>query len=216
MMEREVFSTDAHRYLDGEPFGELEGGEFAAAERLRAEAREYAALLEIVDPSLDEAVMAAVRRHGRAPRRGGLDWLLAPRTLRVRPVWAAALAAAAALVVWLAPRRPAPAPVVERAPAVRTVADTVFVHFELAAPQARSVSVAGSFNGWQVGALAMSRNASGVWTATVALPVGEHRYDFVVDGKQWVPDPTAHAEVDDGFGGRNSVIVVGPKGLVRS
>jgi len=31
-----------------------------------------------------------------------------------------------------------------------------------------------------------------------------------------VPDPTAHAQVDDGFGGRNSVIIVGPKGLVRS
>ena len=88
--------------------------------------------------------------------------------------------------------------------------------FELTAPQARSVSVAGSFNGWQVGALALVRDARGVWSATTPLPVGEHRYDFVVNGTQWVPDPTAHAEVDDGFGGRNSVIVVGPKGLVRS
>ena len=81
---------------------------------------------------------------------------------------------------------------------------------------ARSVSVAGSFNGWRVGALVMSRDANGNWNATVALPVGEHRYQFVVNGNRWVPDPTAHAEVDDGFGGTNSVIVVGPKGLVRS
>ncbi len=213
MMERDAFSAAAHHYLDGEPFGELGGGELAAADRLVAAARAYAERLEPVDLALDEAVMAAVRRIP-ARRRRRLDWLLAPRTVRVRPVWAAALAAAAALVLWLSPRAPAPA--AQGAPTARPVADTVFVRFELAAPQARSVSVAGSFNGWQVGALTMARNAGGVWSATVALPVGEHRYEFVVDGTRWVPDPTAHAQVDDGFGGRNSVIVVGPKGLVRS
>jgi len=214
MIERDAFSADAHRYLDGEPFRELEGGEFAAADRLVAEAREYAERLPVLDPTLDEAVMAAVRRRAPVRRRGGLAWLLAPRTVRVRPVWVGALAAAAALVLWLAPRAPAPA--VQGAVAVRPVADTVYVRFELAAPTARTVSVAGSFNGWQVGALVMARDSSGLWSATAALPVGEHRYEFVVDSTRWVPDPTAHAQVDDGFGGRNSVIVVGPKGLVRS
>jgi len=48
------------------------------------------------------------------------------------------------------------------------------------------------------------------------LPIGEHQYQFVVDGRTWRPDSTAHAQVDDGFGGTNSVIVVGPKGLVRT
>jgi 1,4-alpha-glucan branching enzyme len=62
----------------------------------------------------------------------------------------------------------------------------------------------------------MVRGSDGVWSVTVPLPVGEHRYEFVVDNRRWVPDPTAHSQVDDGFGGRNSVIVVGPKGLVRS
>jgi 1,4-alpha-glucan branching enzyme len=92
----------------------------------------------------------------------------------------------------------------------------VFVRFELVAPGARTVSVAGSFNGWRVDALPMVRGAAGLWSVTVPLPVGEHRYEFVVDQTRWVPDPTAHSQVDDGFGGRNSVIVVGPKGLVRS
>jgi len=214
MRDRDVFGADAHRYLDGEPFGELSGAEFAAADRLVAEAREYAQRLGNLDPALDEAVMAAVRDRVPSRQHGRLDWLLAPRTVRVRPVWAAVLAVAAALVVWFAPRASVPAG--QGAPSVRTATDTVFVRFELAAPQARSVSVAGSFNGWRVGALTMSRTAGGVWSATVALPVGEHRYEFVVDSTQWVPDPTAHAQVDDGFGGRNSVIVVGPKGLVRS
>ena len=105
MMERDGFSPDAQRYLDGEPFGELGGAEFAAADRLVAQARDYAERIAPVDPAFDEVVMAVVR--SRAPaRQRGLGWLLAPRTVRVRPVWAVpVLAAAAALVVWLAPSR---------------------------------------------------------------------------------------------------------------
>ncbi|HTT67989.1 MAG TPA: isoamylase early set domain-containing protein [Gemmatimonadales bacterium] len=216
MTEWDGFSADAHRYLDGEPFEELSGTELAAADRLAAEVRDYAARLAPVDPALDERVMTAVRRRAPARRRSGLAWLMAPRTVKLRPVWVPVLAAAAALVVWLAPRGNGGSPVPVAAAPARASADTVFVRFELEAPQARSVSVAGSFNGWQVGALTMVRDARGVWSATAPLPVGEHRYEFVIDGTRWVPDPTAHAEVDDGFGGRNSVIVVGPKGLVRS
>src|SRR5439155_1114317 len=48
---------------------------------------------------------------------------------------------------------------------------------------------------------------SGVWTTTLALPVGQHQYAFVVDGARWVVDPAAPA-VDDGFGRRNSVVAV--------
>jgi len=208
------FSREAQRYLDGEPAGELEPGERAVAERLVAEARAYGVRLRPMPAALDDAVMEAVRRRAPAGARGPVPWLLAPRTVRVRPIWFPVLAAAAALVLWLAPRRPAPVPSV--AVAAAGVPDTVFVHFELAAPRARSVSVAGSFNGWRTDALAMTRGPGGVWSVTAPLAVGEHHYDFVVDGTHWVPDPTAHRQVDDGFGGRNSVIVVGPKGLVRS
>jgi hypothetical protein len=209
------FTKDAHRYLDGESPGDLGVAERAAAERLVAEALAYAAGLESVGAELDEAVMAAVRRHPHAGRGGAWGWLLTPRSVRIRPVWIPALAAAAALALWLVPSRTARR-VPEMGSRVAVVPDTVFVRFELVAPQARSVSVAGSFNGWQVGAIPLARVADGLWATTVALPVGEHRYEFVIDGTRWVPDPTAHAQVDDGFGGRNSVIVVGPKGLVRS
>lgn len=214
MTERGRFTQDAQRYLDGEPAGDLAAVERSAADRLAAGVRAYAERLEPVSPALDGAVMAVVRRHPQPGRATAWRWLLTPRSIRVRPVWIPALAAAAALALWLVPAR------VGRQQAagsrVAAVSDTVYVRFELVAPQARTVSVAGSFNGWRVGALPLSKSADGLWAATVALPVGEHRYEFVVDGKQWVPDPTAHAQVDDGFGGRNSVIVVGPKGLVRS
>ena len=215
MKRDRVFTEAAHRYLDGEPPGDLDAAERAAAERLATEVRAYAARLEPVSPAAVEAVMAAVRQQPRAGRGGAWDWLMAPRPVRVRPVWIPALAAAAALALWLVPGRPTrPAP--ETGSRLIAAPDTVYVRFELVAPQARSVSLAGSFNGWQVGAIPLSRVADGLWATTVALPVGEHRYEFVIDGTRWVPDPTAHAQVDDGFGGRNSVIVVGPKGLVRS
>jgi len=32
---------------------------------------------------------------------------------------------------------------------------------------------------------------------------------FVVDGARWVADPAALAFEDDGFGGRNSLLIVG-------
>jgi 1,4-alpha-glucan branching enzyme len=93
--------------------------------------------------------------------------------------------------------------------------DTVYVRFEFAAPAARAVNVAGDFNGWKPDATLMSRGNGGVWVATIPIVVGVHKYQFVVDGATWVPDPAAGA-TDDGFGGRNSLIVVGPKGVVRS
>ncbi len=211
------FGPSAQRYLDGEPSGEVgeaAAADRAAADRLAALARAYAEALEPVSPALDDAVMAAVRRRGAVPaEHGAWQWLVSAHRVSVRPLWVAALAAAAALVLWVVPRQPA-APAGERT--LAAVADTVFVRFELLAPEARTVAVAGSFNGWRTDALPMIRSASGIWSVTVPLPIGEHRYEFVVDRTRWVPDPTAHAQVDDGFGGRNSLIVVGPKGLVRS
>ncbi len=219
MTDRRVFGTEAQRYLDGEPsgaVGAVPAAERAAADRLTALARSYVEGLEPVSPALDEAVMAAVRRRGAVPEAGGAwHWLVAAHRVSVRPLWVGALAAAAALVIWLAPRGPGAARTAERGVAA-VLPDTVFVRFELVAPEARTVAVAGSFNGWRTDALPMVRSAAGIWSVTVPLPIGEHRYEFVVDQTRWVPDPTAHAQVDDGFGGRNSVIVVGPKGLVRS
>lgn len=188
--------------------------------RLETAARALREQLPELDASLDDAVMAAIRRAARqevpaapsSPRRPGWRWLIEPRSVRIRPIWAgAALAAAAALVLWLAPARSNTGTPVAAVPA-----DTVFVHFALTAPLAHDVSLAGTFNGWEAGQLSLRRAADGTWEATIPLPVGEHRYQFVLDGQRWVPDPAAQSQVDDGFGGTNSVIVVGPKGVVRS
>ncbi len=212
------YSRDAQRYLDGEPHGDLPPADRAEADLLAASVREYTRRLRPLDARLDEAVMAAVRT-GAAPapaaRPRGWRWLFEPQALRVRPIWAPALAAAAVLAILALGRGPERGATGEGV-RVAAVTDTVYVRFQLAAPGARVVAVAGSFNDWRPDALPMLRDRDGVWTVTVPLPVGEHRYQFVVDGAQWRSDPTAHAQVDDGFGGANSVIVVGPRGLVRS
>jgi 1,4-alpha-glucan branching enzyme len=86
--------------------------------------------------------------------------------------------------------------------------ESVYVRFILVAPNARQVALAGTFNRWDPASAPLVRAGSdGLWTVTVALPVGQHQYAFVVDGRRWVPDPAAPA-VDDGFGRKNSVVSV--------
>ena len=213
MRARNGFGHDAHRYLDGEPHGELGPEEREHADRLLDALQTYAAGLEPPGAELDDAVMRTVLARRPRARRSALRWLFEPRRVSIRPVWIPA-AAAAVLMLWIGVQRIDTAADVRGAALVRT--DTVFVRFELEAPDARIVSLAGSFNDWQPGTVPLMRSQTGLWSTTLALPLGEHQYQFVVDGERWIPDPSAHAQVADGFGGTNSLIVVGPKGVVRS
>lgn len=78
-----------------------------------------------------------------------------------------------------------------------------------------AVSVAGSFNGWNATANPMSDpDKDGVWSADVEIPAGRVTYKFVVNGDQWMTDESAAEFESDGFGGQNSVLVVGDKPLV--
>ncbi|HEX4600709.1 MAG TPA: isoamylase early set domain-containing protein [Gemmatimonadales bacterium] len=186
---------------------------------LRAEGEDALRLLGAVDrapvtlsPQLDARVMAAVRRHAQSPLRRAWRAVAAPREielrLRIRPwaLWGGALAAAAAVALLLGrPTTPGATPSVVAGVAAR---DSVFVRFVLYAPGAKRVTVAGTFNQWdQNAAPLVPAGTSGVWTTTLALPIGQHQYAFVVDGRRWVADPAAPA-VGDGFGRRNSVVAV--------
>ncbi len=82
----------------------------------------------------------------------------------------------------------------------------VVVHFELDAPGARAVTLVGSFNEWNKTALPM-KDENGVWRITIRLKKGTtNTYNFLIDGTKWVPDPASPAQVDDGFGGKSSVL----------
>jgi glycosidase len=80
------------------------------------------------------------------------------------------------------------------------------------AEKPKSVHLAGTFNGWSRDATPMKQTVQDVWTVTLELPEGNHLYKFVLDGNKWVNDPTADKalEIDDGHGGMNSGVMVGP------
>ncbi len=81
------------------------------------------------------------------------------------------------------------------------------VLFTYIAPDARTVHLAGDFNGWDATALPLIKGDDGVWSVTVALPPGEHEYKFVVDD-QWLEDPDNPRRRSDPFGGYNSVVTI--------
>ena len=82
------------------------------------------------------------------------------------------------------------------------------VHFELFAPAAHTVFLAGSFNDWNPTATAMHRQSEAKWVKELLLPPGHYEYRFVVDG-QWMEDPKAQGRVPNPYGGRNSLLRVG-------
>lgn len=83
------------------------------------------------------------------------------------------------------------------------------IRFTLLAPEAKTVYVVGSFNGWVKGATPMKpMGDSGIWVAEVSLRSGEHTFLYLVDDKEWLVPPLAEDFVTDGFGQINGVVVV--------
>lgn len=138
-----------------------------------------------------------------------------PRMLR----WNLAQALAAACVVLVAagalirlvPERivdtPAPAGSIQTISSEATE-PKVLVRLVFVQPDARSVSVAGDFNGWNPARTTLKRADGGIWTVTLLLKPGRYEYMFVVDGTHWIADPLATEEIGDGFGSRNAVLDV--------
>ena len=89
---------------------------------------------------------------------------------------------------------------------VETKKVSVQVDFGLVASEAKSVSLAGSFNGWDPTVTPLMK-VDGAWHVKVGLPRGRHEYRFMVDG-QWMPDPGARESVLNPFGSVNSVLSV--------
>ena len=81
------------------------------------------------------------------------------------------------------------------------------IRFELAAPEASQVFIAGSFNDWRTTDLPMVPLGEGKWAKDLALVPGRYEYLFVVDDT-WVPDPAARETVPNPFWGVNAVVVV--------
>lgn len=91
--------------------------------------------------------------------------------------------------------------------------------FQFFAPAAKSVNLAGDFNNWG-GTLNGNRfdpsidpmqdeDGDGVWVIVRELNPGRYEYKFVLDnGVKWESDPSNPFKEDDGYGGKNSIIIV--------
>jgi hypothetical protein len=166
------------------------------------------------DPEARTRILSLVRRD--RPRPGGWRGVMGSS-----PAWAAAaslvLLLMGGMVGWTLRSRwsDRPGPAADLPPelaGLSTTTEVRIVQFVLAAPRASRVTVVGDFNDWDPGATPMRRRTAGAWVASIPLPPGRHVYAFIVDGDRWVPDPAAPMAPEDGFGIRNSVIVVGESG----
>ncbi|HEX9109819.1 MAG TPA: isoamylase early set domain-containing protein [Longimicrobiales bacterium] len=230
---------DLQRYLDGEISADALPPELRQEAREWDTLLDDALALprESAPAWLESRVMASLpplpgAAGRRAARREGwgraFGWLLRPQAITLRPATVLAGAAALAGVLALWPRTtpapgaggvaavaPATPPASEATSATNASgpaqASVVYVQFTLTAPTARSVEVAGDFNGWQPQRAELrDPEGDGVWSAMIPVAAGVHKYMFVIDGRRWVSDPHAHRFVDDGFGMKNSLIAVAP------
>jgi hypothetical protein len=170
-----------------------------------------------VSESFDARVMNAVRALPRHGRFGLWARLITPqrRTFTITPLTVGLMAAAVGVFAVLgaahayADVNRAAKPIVA-ALGAKKAEPPQRVQFVLVAPDAKKVAVVGDFNGWD------SRHAQyqaqhrggGVWSVTAPVPVGHHRYSFVVDDSVWIADPTAPRVVDTDYGVANSALLV--------
>lgn len=170
-----------------------------------------------VGSDFDDRLMRRIRRLPRQVPAGLWARLTTPRSITITPlswgVLAATLVLFAALGVahFTADVNAAAVPI-EHAlfPQATKPAAPQRVQFVLVAPDAKKVAVVGDFNGWDAShaAYQAQHRGGGVWSVTAPVPVGHHRYSFVVDDSLWIADPSAPRVTDNDFGVTNSAIVV--------
>ncbi len=74
---------------------------------------------------------------------------------------------------------------------------------------ASRVNVAGEFNSWNATTDPLGSTSDGTWTLTKKLAAGRYAYKFVIDGTNWKTDSANPTDTDDGYGGKNSIVVIG-------
>ena len=79
--------------------------------------------------------------------------------------------------------------------------------FKFYAPQAKKVSLAGTFNNWDTRKLGAKKDSKGNWSVKLNLKPGRYEYKFFVDGA-WLNDPSCTSCVTNSFGSQNCLIEV--------
>jgi len=162
----------------------------------------------IVPDAFAASVMARLPRPTAWHRMRNAVWT--PRTLQ----WNVAGAMAAVCAVLIAAILVRPLMTIPRrvpAPVVSAESSITPVRLVIMQPGARTVQVAGDFNGWNPAQTSLEQISDGAWAVTISLKPGRYAYMFVVDGRRWIADPFAAEQHDDGFGARNAVVDVRPE-----
>ncbi len=81
------------------------------------------------------------------------------------------------------------------------------VKFQLQAPAAKEVKLAGDFNSWDQNSIKLARSKNGTWSKEIDLKPGKYEYKFIIDG-QWQKDPSCPTTVRNNMGSENSVISI--------
>ncbi len=156
---------------------------------------------------LAAAVLKKVKPKQSSRWRRLRQWAIAPRTYTISPLRLVPLAAVLIVALVLTGRFTTMAP--EQKTADLQTPQMVTIHFTFADPKADSVALIGTFNLWSPERHVMHMDRKhGTWELEIKLPAGRHEYSFLVDGRKAVPDPQAMFTKDDGFGNRNSIIIV--------
>jgi hypothetical protein len=86
--------------------------------------------------------------------------------------------------------------------------DSCEVTFQMAAPDARNVFLAGEFNNWQLEPLTFREgDNTGVWERRFSLRPGNYQYKYFIDG-QWIVDPENPLRIVNERGSVNSLLKV--------
>ena len=85
--------------------------------------------------------------------------------------------------------------------------EQVWIRFVYIDQEAEELAVAGNFSDWEpIDMDVQMMDGQRVWTGLVPVERGEHHYMFVKNGEEWITDPLADIQRDDGFGNKNAVV----------
>ena len=111
-----------------------------------------------------------------------------------RPMAAMGAALAVALIIWIF--------------SVPSEINNQILHrFVIFRPDISHAEISGSFTHWQNRPMHKVGD-TGYWEITLDVPKGEHRFIYILDGRQRFPDPTLPDREKDDFGGENSILSV--------
>jgi hypothetical protein len=154
------------------------------------------------------SIMAAVKQKRFPVWYRALRWARSPRSITFTPLQAAYLASALVLFSLVGALYLVKGD--QRSLSGSAFQDRLPVTLALNVPEAQTVAVVGTFNGWHGKGYEMRWDQTrGAWTLVLQLPAGRYEYAFLLDDEKLIPDPGAGFYQDDGFGNQNAVLIVG-------